>query len=101
MRRATTRAARGESATFPGYRSECGAIADSSTRAASCAASCACGEARDGGRDRVGRELAGVRRDDVAVGVDEDERGPRAHGVRAPDAALPVVDDGVRDAESE
>jgi hypothetical protein len=41
--------------------------------------------------DRLGCELAGVCPDDVTAGVDGDERRPRAHGVGAPDAELPVV----------
>src|SRR5690349_11083599 len=55
----------------------------------------------DEGDKRLGSELAGMHADHATCGIDGDERGPRAHGVRAPDAELAVVERGVDGVEAD
>src|SRR6476661_5741129 len=51
------------------------------------------------GDQGFGGELARMHSDDASVRINGDERWPRAHGVGAPDAKLPVVDRGVNGVE--
>ena len=52
-------------------------------------------------RHGVGGELARTHPDDRASWIDGDERRPGAHGIGAPDAELPIVQDGMRRVESD
>src|SRR5687768_10194848 len=57
-------------------------------------------DALDEGRHRVRGELARAHADDGTPWIDGDERGPRAHGVRAPNPELTIVQDGMRRPEA-
>ncbi len=51
------------------------------------------------GLELLGRDLARVLPDHAAFRIDQHQRGPRVDRVRTPDPVLPVVDDGVLDAQ--